>query len=123
MLRPSTAATLLFPHSRVVLQEVLDTDLSNEAFPFSTHKLATAAGCTVGRGCPSSPARSVHWGDRAASIFCSVCPHTAAVGSWEVLLLFFFFLEKAKNWGVFLPVCLPGASLPSQPVQQCCSPG
>ncbi|NXV49406.1 SARDH protein, partial [Uria aalge] len=35
------------PLSRVVLQEVLDTDLSNEAFPFSTHKLATAAGCTV----------------------------------------------------------------------------
>ncbi|XP_035753538.1 sarcosine dehydrogenase, mitochondrial [Egretta garzetta] len=32
---------------RLVLQEVLDTDLSNEAFPFSTHKLATAAGCTV----------------------------------------------------------------------------
>ncbi|NXE23401.1 SARDH protein, partial [Ardeotis kori] len=35
------------PLSRVVLQEVLDTDLSNEAFPFSTHKLAVAAGCTV----------------------------------------------------------------------------
>uniref|UniRef100_A0A8C6JPK1 Uncharacterized protein n=1 Tax=Melopsittacus undulatus TaxID=13146 RepID=A0A8C6JPK1_MELUD len=35
------------PLSRVVLQEVLDTDLSNEAFPFSTHKLVTAAGCTV----------------------------------------------------------------------------
>ncbi|NWW12827.1 SARDH protein, partial [Oreocharis arfaki] len=35
------------PLSRVVLQEVLDTDLSNEAFPFSTHKLTTAAGCEV----------------------------------------------------------------------------
>ncbi|XP_064027219.1 sarcosine dehydrogenase, mitochondrial isoform X3 [Pogoniulus pusillus] len=35
------------PLSRVVLQEVLDTDLSNEAFPFSTHKLTTAAGCKV----------------------------------------------------------------------------
>uniref|UniRef100_A0A663MZB7 Sarcosine dehydrogenase, mitochondrial n=1 Tax=Athene cunicularia TaxID=194338 RepID=A0A663MZB7_ATHCN len=35
------------PLSRVVLQEVLDTDLSNEAFPFSTHKLTTVAGCTV----------------------------------------------------------------------------
>ncbi|KFQ59801.1 hypothetical protein N334_04309, partial [Pelecanus crispus] len=35
------------PLSRVVLQEVLDTDLSNEAFPFSTHKLAVAAGRTV----------------------------------------------------------------------------
>uniref|UniRef100_A0A8C3JJ55 Sarcosine dehydrogenase, mitochondrial n=1 Tax=Calidris pygmaea TaxID=425635 RepID=A0A8C3JJ55_9CHAR len=35
------------PLSRVVLQEVLDTDLSNEAFPFSTHKLATVAGCRV----------------------------------------------------------------------------
>ncbi|KFP18857.1 hypothetical protein Z169_10155, partial [Egretta garzetta] len=46
-LRPFTTAALLFPHSRLVLQEVLDTDLSNEAFPFSTHKLATAAGCTV----------------------------------------------------------------------------
>ncbi|NXG33368.1 SARDH protein, partial [Dromaius novaehollandiae] len=35
------------PLSRAVLQDVLDTDLSNEAFPFSTHKLAKAAGCTV----------------------------------------------------------------------------
>ncbi|XP_063000498.1 sarcosine dehydrogenase, mitochondrial [Elgaria multicarinata webbii] len=35
------------PCSRAVLQEVLDTDLSDEAFPFSTHKLVKAAGCTV----------------------------------------------------------------------------
>ncbi|XP_070615042.1 sarcosine dehydrogenase, mitochondrial [Erythrolamprus reginae] len=35
------------PASRTVLQEVLDVDLSNEAFPFSTHRLAKAAGCTV----------------------------------------------------------------------------
>ncbi|KAM8796627.1 sarcosine dehydrogenase, mitochondrial [Eudromia elegans] len=35
------------PLSRAVLQDVLDTDLSNEAFPFSTHKLAKVAGCTV----------------------------------------------------------------------------
>nr|XP_028570537.1 sarcosine dehydrogenase, mitochondrial isoform X2 [Podarcis muralis] len=35
------------PYSRTVLQEVLETDLSNEAFPFSTHKLVKAAGCTV----------------------------------------------------------------------------
>ncbi|XP_032993202.1 sarcosine dehydrogenase, mitochondrial isoform X2 [Lacerta agilis] len=35
------------PYSRAVLQEVLETDLSNEAFPFSTHKLVKAAGCTV----------------------------------------------------------------------------
>nr|XP_056716394.1 sarcosine dehydrogenase, mitochondrial [Euleptes europaea] len=35
------------PSSRTVLQEVLDSDLSNEAFPFSTHKLVKAAGCTV----------------------------------------------------------------------------
>ncbi|XP_034048171.1 sarcosine dehydrogenase, mitochondrial isoform X2 [Thalassophryne amazonica] len=42
------------PKSREVLQEVLDTDLSNEAFPFSTHKIVNAAGhekctstCTV----------------------------------------------------------------------------
>ncbi|KAJ6619007.1 hypothetical protein lerEdw1_014921 [Lerista edwardsae] len=35
------------PFSRTVLQEVLDTDLSNEAFPFSTHKLVKAAGCTA----------------------------------------------------------------------------
>uniref|UniRef100_A0A8U8CBH1 Sarcosine dehydrogenase, mitochondrial n=1 Tax=Geospiza parvula TaxID=87175 RepID=A0A8U8CBH1_GEOPR len=35
------------PLSRAVLQEVLDTDLSNEAFPFSTHKITTAAGCQV----------------------------------------------------------------------------
>ncbi|XP_051907440.1 sarcosine dehydrogenase, mitochondrial [Hippocampus zosterae] len=32
------------PKSREVLQEVLDTDLSNDAFPFSTHKVVTAAG-------------------------------------------------------------------------------
>uniref|UniRef100_A0A8D2LDF7 Sarcosine dehydrogenase, mitochondrial n=2 Tax=Varanus komodoensis TaxID=61221 RepID=A0A8D2LDF7_VARKO len=35
------------PCSRAVLQEVLDTDLTNEAFPFSTHKLVKAAGCMV----------------------------------------------------------------------------
>uniref|UniRef100_A0A8C5U2W9 Sarcosine dehydrogenase, mitochondrial n=1 Tax=Malurus cyaneus samueli TaxID=2593467 RepID=A0A8C5U2W9_9PASS len=35
------------PLSRVVLQEVLDTDLSNEAFPFSTHQITTASGCQV----------------------------------------------------------------------------
>ncbi|KAK7896246.1 hypothetical protein WMY93_021571 [Mugilogobius chulae] len=32
------------PKSRAVLQEVLDTDLSNEAFPFSSHKVVSAAG-------------------------------------------------------------------------------
>uniref|UniRef100_A0A667ZFP9 Sarcosine dehydrogenase n=1 Tax=Myripristis murdjan TaxID=586833 RepID=A0A667ZFP9_9TELE len=35
------------PKSRDVLQEVLDTDLSNEAFPFSTHKVVSAAGHQV----------------------------------------------------------------------------
>uniref|UniRef100_A0A6I8NGA3 Sarcosine dehydrogenase, mitochondrial n=1 Tax=Ornithorhynchus anatinus TaxID=9258 RepID=A0A6I8NGA3_ORNAN len=35
------------PASRTVLQEVLDTDLRNEAFPFSTHKLVRAAGHLV----------------------------------------------------------------------------
>uniref|UniRef100_A0A674P1W0 Sarcosine dehydrogenase, mitochondrial n=2 Tax=Takifugu rubripes TaxID=31033 RepID=A0A674P1W0_TAKRU len=35
------------PKSREVLQEVLDTDLSNEAFPFSTHKVVQAAGHQV----------------------------------------------------------------------------
>ncbi|XP_072422224.1 sarcosine dehydrogenase, mitochondrial isoform X2 [Chiloscyllium punctatum] len=35
------------PQSRSVLQEVLDTDLSNEAFPFSTHQVVKAAGHTV----------------------------------------------------------------------------
>uniref|UniRef100_A0A3Q3LRL6 Sarcosine dehydrogenase, mitochondrial n=1 Tax=Mastacembelus armatus TaxID=205130 RepID=A0A3Q3LRL6_9TELE len=35
------------PKSREVLQEVLDTDLSNEAFPFSTHKVVNAAGRPV----------------------------------------------------------------------------
>uniref|UniRef100_A0A3Q1B1X3 Sarcosine dehydrogenase, mitochondrial n=1 Tax=Amphiprion ocellaris TaxID=80972 RepID=A0A3Q1B1X3_AMPOC len=35
------------PKSREVLQEVLDTDLSNEAFPFSTHKVVNAAGHQV----------------------------------------------------------------------------
>uniref|UniRef100_UPI00398F1D0D sarcosine dehydrogenase, mitochondrial isoform X3 n=1 Tax=Pristiophorus japonicus TaxID=55135 RepID=UPI00398F1D0D len=35
------------PHSRSVLQDVLNTDLSNEAFPFSTHQVVEAAGHTV----------------------------------------------------------------------------
>ncbi|XP_069039360.1 sarcosine dehydrogenase, mitochondrial [Lepisosteus oculatus] len=35
------------PQSRAVLQDVLDADLSNEAFPFSTHKLVRAAGHQV----------------------------------------------------------------------------
>ncbi|XP_043913990.1 sarcosine dehydrogenase, mitochondrial [Protopterus annectens] len=35
------------PASRAVLEEVLETDLSNEAFPFSTHKLVKAAGHMV----------------------------------------------------------------------------
>uniref|UniRef100_A0A3Q3K129 Sarcosine dehydrogenase, mitochondrial n=1 Tax=Monopterus albus TaxID=43700 RepID=A0A3Q3K129_MONAL len=35
------------PKSREVLQEVLDTDLSDEAFPFSTHKVVSAAGHKV----------------------------------------------------------------------------
>ncbi|XP_072604321.1 sarcosine dehydrogenase, mitochondrial isoform X1 [Vulpes vulpes] len=35
------------PASRTILQEVLDADLSNEAFPFSTHKLVRAAGHLV----------------------------------------------------------------------------
>lgn len=35
------------PASRAILQEVLDTDLSNEGFPFSTHKLVRAAGHLV----------------------------------------------------------------------------
>ncbi|XP_076875195.1 sarcosine dehydrogenase, mitochondrial [Brachyhypopomus gauderio] len=35
------------PRSRELLQEIVDADLSNEAFPFSTHKLVTAAGHQV----------------------------------------------------------------------------
>uniref|UniRef100_A0A1A8PTX8 Sarcosine dehydrogenase, mitochondrial n=3 Tax=Nothobranchius TaxID=28779 RepID=A0A1A8PTX8_9TELE len=35
------------PKSREVLQEVLDSDLSNNAFPFSTHKVVSAAGHQV----------------------------------------------------------------------------
>lgn len=35
------------PKSRLVLQEVLDADLSNEAFPFSSHKVVSAAGHQV----------------------------------------------------------------------------
>uniref|UniRef100_A0A673XPB7 Sarcosine dehydrogenase n=1 Tax=Salmo trutta TaxID=8032 RepID=A0A673XPB7_SALTR len=35
------------PKSREVLQEILDTDLSNEAFAFSTHKVCNAAGHKV----------------------------------------------------------------------------
>lgn len=32
------------PQSRTILQQVTDEDLSNEAFPFSTHKVITIAG-------------------------------------------------------------------------------
>ncbi|XP_036892389.1 sarcosine dehydrogenase, mitochondrial isoform X1 [Sturnira hondurensis] len=35
------------PASRAILQEVLDADLSDEAFPFSTHQLVKAAGHPV----------------------------------------------------------------------------
>ncbi|XP_010875658.2 sarcosine dehydrogenase, mitochondrial [Esox lucius] len=35
------------PKSREVLQEILETDLSNGAFPFSTHKVCSAAGHKV----------------------------------------------------------------------------
>ncbi|KAJ8286596.1 hypothetical protein GJAV_G00040960 [Gymnothorax javanicus] len=35
------------PKSRDLLQELLETDLSNEAFPFSTHKVVKAAGHLV----------------------------------------------------------------------------
>lgn len=38
----------IFSHSRAILQDVLDADLSNEAFPFSTHQLVQAAGHPVG---------------------------------------------------------------------------
>lgn len=41
-----------FAPSRAILQEVLDADLSNEAFPFSTHKLVTAAGHLVSASRP-----------------------------------------------------------------------
>ncbi|GAB5580352.1 sarcosine dehydrogenase [Prionailurus iriomotensis] len=40
-------AVLLEDRSRAILQEVLDADLSDEAFPFSTHKLVRAAGHLV----------------------------------------------------------------------------
>ncbi|KAF5920531.1 hypothetical protein HPG69_010510, partial [Diceros bicornis minor] len=43
------------PASRAILQEVLDADLSNDAFPFSTHKLVRAAGHLVGTSWPPSP--------------------------------------------------------------------
>lgn len=35
------------PKSRELLQEVLDSELSNEAFPFSTHRIVSAAGHQV----------------------------------------------------------------------------
>lgn len=35
------------PASRAILQDVLDEDLSNEAFPFSSHRIVTAAGFKV----------------------------------------------------------------------------
>ncbi|XP_025779451.1 sarcosine dehydrogenase, mitochondrial [Puma concolor] len=40
-------AVLLEDRSRAILQEVLDADLSDEAFPFSTHKLVRASGHLV----------------------------------------------------------------------------
>uniref|UniRef100_A0A8C2T6B8 Sarcosine dehydrogenase n=1 Tax=Coturnix japonica TaxID=93934 RepID=A0A8C2T6B8_COTJA len=50
------------PLSRGVLQELLDTDLSNEAFPFSTHKLVKAAGCTgTDIGMQTSALMIHHW--------------------------------------------------------------
>uniref|UniRef100_A0AAR2IXA3 Sarcosine dehydrogenase n=1 Tax=Pygocentrus nattereri TaxID=42514 RepID=A0AAR2IXA3_PYGNA len=48
------------PKSRDLLQEVLDTDLSNEAFPFSTHKIVTAAGHKVSL-CGEVVVRQVVW--------------------------------------------------------------
>lgn len=42
------STNFVLAHSRAILQEVLDADLSNEAFPFSTHKLVRAAGHLVG---------------------------------------------------------------------------
>nr|XP_019937304.1 PREDICTED: sarcosine dehydrogenase, mitochondrial [Paralichthys olivaceus] len=51
-LEPGAAMLPLAPESngekvREVLQEVLDADLSNESFPFSTHKVVNAAGHQV----------------------------------------------------------------------------
>merc|ERR1712203_857991 len=35
------------PRSRAILEKICDADFSNEAFPFSTHKLVTIAGHEV----------------------------------------------------------------------------
>lgn len=51
--------------SRAILQEVLDADLSDEAFPFSTHQLVRAAGHLVGTEGPLAPGcgrRQQPWG-------------------------------------------------------------
>ncbi|XP_006108791.2 sarcosine dehydrogenase, mitochondrial-like, partial [Myotis lucifugus] len=66
------------PASRAILQEVLDADLSNEAFPFSTHKLVRAAGHLVGTRCPQV-AGSSHLleGIPGAGTWEPQCPWTA----------------------------------------------
>ena len=51
---PYLLTSLVLAHSRAILQEVLEADLSDEAFPFSTHKLVRAAGHLVG-SCPGAP--------------------------------------------------------------------
>lgn len=88
----SELSALLFPHSRTVLQELLDTDLSNEAFPFSTHRLVKAAGCTVGQHSGSQGMSSTAYG------FVE-CLHWEMVSSavCRQVLGLFFLLEKAKN--------------------------
>lgn len=58
--------SLVLAHSRAILQEVLEADLSDDAFPFSTHKLVRAAGHLVG----SSGSRAPGWG-RGAATTCS----------------------------------------------------
>lgn len=52
---PYLLTSLVLAHSRAILQEVLEADLSDEAFPFSTHKLVRAAGHLVGSSCPGAP--------------------------------------------------------------------
>ncbi|XP_077005171.1 sarcosine dehydrogenase, mitochondrial isoform X1 [Tamandua tetradactyla] len=79
------------PASRAILQEVLDADLSNEAFPFSTHKLVRAAG---------------HLGPPAPGLCLTALASLAGAGC-EVVLRGGAGLGAARSAGV-LHVRVPG---------------
>uniref|UniRef100_A0AAQ5YRS9 Sarcosine dehydrogenase n=1 Tax=Amphiprion ocellaris TaxID=80972 RepID=A0AAQ5YRS9_AMPOC len=91
------------PKSREVLQEVLDTDLSNEAFPFSTHKVVNAAGHQLVAGLVWSRA------------FSALCSPQSSLDSLSLSLFLTCHLKRAcwralgqmnSRLYAFLHVCL-----------------